>query len=204
LSGVTIAIVSGREVGRVSFPEYLIAELALSALGTPAPKATFTLRAVRFRRQPSRANAPRPVAKSGTAAGLFGSCALGGEPLQFAIFEKEWGFSMLLFKFVGSSSAVLNMAKGALKFTPIEELNDPTELTPVMNRTAVRTSLKLLRTKGITKVQLKRLRRESAMLDLLSPEEKVIDAPDTLHEATRILKAGPRVCSRLRKPGTEF
>ena len=35
---------------------------------------------------------------------------------------------MRLFKFVGSTSAVRNMATGSLKFTPIEELNDPSEL----------------------------------------------------------------------------
>ena len=44
---------------------------------------------------------------------------------------------MRLFKFVGSKSAVLNMARGTLKFTPLDELNDPSELTPVMDRAAV-------------------------------------------------------------------
>jgi len=31
---------------------------------------------------------------------------------------------MRLFKFVVSKSAVLNMARGSLKFTPLDELND--------------------------------------------------------------------------------
>jgi hypothetical protein len=31
---------------------------------------------------------------------------------------------MRLFKFVGSQSAVLNVARGSLKFTPLDELND--------------------------------------------------------------------------------
>jgi len=45
---------------------------------------------------------------------------------------------MRLFKFVGSKSAVMNRAKGSLKFTPLDELNDPSELTPAMDRAAAR------------------------------------------------------------------
>jgi hypothetical protein len=52
---------------------------------------------------------------------------------------------MRLFKFVNSAASVLNMAKGSLKFTPLDELNDPSEMTPVMDRTAVRKSLEALR-----------------------------------------------------------
>ena len=75
---------------------------------------------------------------------------------------------MRLFKFVASTTAVLNMAKGTLKFTPIEELNDPSELTPVMNRPAVRASLASLRKNGLTQDQFKWLQRQEALLDLLS------------------------------------
>jgi hypothetical protein len=94
---------------------------------------------------------------------------------------------MRLFKFVGSTSAVLNMAKGSLKFTPIEELNDPSELTPVMDRPAVRASLELLRKNGMTQDQFDWLQQQGAVLDLLSPEEKVLDAPRTLAQANRML-----------------
>jgi hypothetical protein len=94
---------------------------------------------------------------------------------------------MQLFKFVATTTAVLNMAKGALKFTPIEELNDPSELSPVMNRPAVRASLESLRENGLTQDQFKWLQREAAVLDLLSPEEKILKAPKTLSEANRIL-----------------
>jgi hypothetical protein len=94
---------------------------------------------------------------------------------------------MRLFKFVGSTSAVLNMAKGSLKFTPIEELNDPSELTPVMDRPAVRSSLEFLRKNGMTQGQFDWLKRQEAVLDLLSPEEKVLNAPRTLQEANRLL-----------------
>jgi Protein of unknown function (DUF2971) len=94
---------------------------------------------------------------------------------------------MRLFKFVGSTSAVLNMSRGLLKFTPIDELNDPSELTPVMDRSAVRASLEFLRTNGMTQDQFVWLRRQEAVLDLLSPEEKVLNAPTTLSQANRML-----------------
>lgn len=94
---------------------------------------------------------------------------------------------MRLFKFVASRSAVLNMARGALKFTPIDELNDPSELTPVMDRAAVRSSLELLRENGLTEDQFVWLRRQEAVLDRLAPAEMVLRAPRTIAEANRIL-----------------
>ena len=94
---------------------------------------------------------------------------------------------MRLFKFVGSTTAVLNMAEGLLKFTPIEELNDPSELTPVMDRPAVRASLDALRKKGMTQDQFDWLQHQAATLDLLSPEEKALDAPTTLEQANQML-----------------
>lgn len=94
---------------------------------------------------------------------------------------------MRLFKFVSSTHAVLNMAKGSLKFTPLDELNDPSELTPVMDRAAVRKSLEALRTTGLTKEQYKWLRCQDAVLSLLAPQEKVLNAPRTLGEANRML-----------------
>lgn len=94
---------------------------------------------------------------------------------------------MRLFKFVNSAHAVLNIARGSLKFTPLNELNDPTELTPVMNRLAVRHSLKLLREKGFSKEQYHWLRYQDALLELLAPHHKVLRVPKTLTEANRIL-----------------
>ena len=94
---------------------------------------------------------------------------------------------MRLFKFVSSTHAVLNMARGSLKFTPLPELNDPSELTPVMNRAAVRKSLEELRLHGLTKEQYRWLGCQDAVLRLLAPQEKVIDAPRTLEEANRML-----------------
>lgn len=94
---------------------------------------------------------------------------------------------MRLFKFVRSVGAVLSMAKGSLKFTPIEELNDASELTPVLNRPAVRDSLELLRRNGMTRDQFSWLHRQEAVLNLLAPEEKVLSAPKTLSEVNHML-----------------
>lgn len=94
---------------------------------------------------------------------------------------------MRLFKFVSSTNAVLNMARGSLKFTPLDELNDPSELTPVMNRAAVRKSLETLRLHGLTKNQYRWLGCQDAVLSLLAPQEKVLDVPSSLEEANRML-----------------
>ncbi len=97
------------------------------------------------------------------------------------------GKTTRLFKFVASTGAVLNIAKGSLKFTPIDDLNDPSELTPVLDRPAVRASLECLRNSGMTQDQFDWLQCQSAVLDLLSPEEKTLNAPSTLAEANRML-----------------
>jgi DUF2971 family protein len=94
---------------------------------------------------------------------------------------------MRLFKYVRSASAVRNMARGAMKFTPIDELNDPSEFTPVVDRSEVRTSLEALRKNGMTQDQYHWLKCQGAVLDLLSPEEKVLNVPMTLSEANRML-----------------
>ena len=94
---------------------------------------------------------------------------------------------MRLFKYVSSANAVVNMARGSLKFTPVEELNDPSELSPVLDRTEVRSSLEILRNKGMTRDQFVWLQRQEAVLDLLSPEEKVLKAPKTLAEVNSML-----------------
>lgn len=96
---------------------------------------------------------------------------------------------MRLFKFVSSTNAVLNMATGLLKFTPVGELNDPSELTPVLDRSAVYESLQVLRRDGMTKDQFAWLQHQGTLLDILAPEEKVVSAPRTLEKANHMLKS---------------
>jgi hypothetical protein len=92
-----------------------------------------------------------------------------------------------LFKFVASPAAIINMARGSFKFTPIAELNDPSELTPIMDRAAVRRSLSQIRESGLTEEQFAWLHCQEAVLDLLAPGEKVLTAPASLEEANRML-----------------
>jgi hypothetical protein len=50
-----------------------------------------------------------------------------------------------LYKSVSSRGAVQAIAAGSLKFTNIDELNDPSELAPIMIREAVHSSLAAVR-----------------------------------------------------------
>jgi Protein of unknown function (DUF2971) len=96
---------------------------------------------------------------------------------------------MILYKFVGTRDAILNIAKGSLKFTPIDELNDPSELTPTMDWGDVQSSLQILRQNGLTQEQFEWLAHQNALLDILAPEEKVINAPTTLVSANQMLRS---------------
>lgn len=96
----------------------------------------------------------------------------------------------LLYKFISSEDAVLNIAKGCLKFTPIKELNDPTELIMSMNYDEVRDSLNKLRRHGMNQDQLSWLHKQEAILDLLAPEEKILNAPKKLEDVNSILSLG--------------
>jgi hypothetical protein len=59
------------------------------------------------------------------------------------------------YKFLVKEEAVLNLARGVTKFTPIGELNDPTEMTPIMSKDAVRESLQRIRRDGYSEEQFK-------------------------------------------------
>jgi hypothetical protein len=56
-----------------------------------------------------------------------------------------------------------------------------------MDRPTVRASLELLRNNGMTQDQFDWLQRQGAVLDLLAPEEKVLNAPRSLSEANHML-----------------
>lgn len=94
-----------------------------------------------------------------------------------------------MFKFVSSADAVIKMTEGYLKFTPIDELNDPSELAPVINHEAVKNSLNLLRKTGFNEQQFQWLKHQGEILDLLSPEQKKLNAPKSIEEANRIISS---------------
>ena len=78
-----------------------------------------------------------------------------------------------LYKFVSSEGAVRAIASGSLKFTQIHELNDPSELVPLMHRDAVRDSLAAVRRDGYTRKQFEWLGCQEAILRLLSGSVRI-------------------------------
>lgn len=96
---------------------------------------------------------------------------------------------MKLFKFVSSSESVLSMANGFFKFTPPHELNDPAELTDVLDRDAFIESLRAIRANGFTEEQFQWLRKQHALLMLLAPEQVKTPPPSCLADANRIVKS---------------
>ena len=92
-----------------------------------------------------------------------------------------------LYKFVGTRQAVQAIASGSLKFAKIQELNDPSELVPLMNRDAVRSSLTAIRKQGYSATQFGWLSCQEATLRLLSPETRVLSRPSTIELANRTL-----------------
>ena len=69
------------------------------------------------------------------------------------------------------------IASGSLKFTKVDELNDPSELVPFMNSEAVHESLYAVRRNGYTEEQFEWLGHQEQLLQLLSPETQVSRRP---------------------------
>jgi hypothetical protein len=74
------------------------------------------------------------------------------------------------YKFVGDPKAVPHLLKGSLKFTPIQELNDPSELTSNVIIKDVVASLNRLRRDGYTDDDLAQLQRQGNLLQRLAPD----------------------------------
>lgn len=68
-----------------------------------------------------------------------------------------------LFKFIRNIDALPFFLKGSIKFTPIPELNDPTELSPNVVGDQVMQSLRRLRRIGYSDDDIKHLRRQGAV-----------------------------------------
>lgn len=96
-----------------------------------------------------------------------------------------------LYKFVKTQGSVQNIASGLLKFAKIDELNDPSELAPLMHCDAVRASHDALLRDGYTQEQFEWLGCQEAVLRLLSPETCDLSRPATIELANRTL-ANPR------------
>jgi hypothetical protein len=78
------------------------------------------------------------------------------------------------FKFIADPNAVQFILKGSVKFTPIPELNDPSELTPNVILREVLKSLARLRKDGYTANDMLNLCRQENLLQRLAPQSQII------------------------------
>jgi hypothetical protein len=95
-----------------------------------------------------------------------------------------------LFKYVADEAAVLAIARGSLKFTPVAELNDPMEVYPFFDEQEVLASLLKLRREGCSEEQLHWLRCQRNLLDVLAPEMFSMPVPDDAETADAIYRWG--------------
>ena len=59
--------------------------------------------------------------------------------------------SQMLYKFIADPDVLTFLLQGIVRFTPISELNDPSECVPTINAIEVRASLRQLREQAIGK-----------------------------------------------------
>lgn len=94
-----------------------------------------------------------------------------------------------LYKFVASPEAVKFILNGEVKFTPISELNDPSELVPSIDRVAVFESLSRLRRDGYSDEDMRHLRQQGALLQTLAPQFQAVAVPKHRDEATALIRS---------------
>ena len=89
-----------------------------------------------------------------------------------------------LYKYIASPDAVRFLLDGAVKFTPIPELNDPSELVPSLDREAVVETLNRLRKEGYSDTDMTHLRQQENLLQSLAPGFQAISMPATKLQAS--------------------
>lgn len=94
-----------------------------------------------------------------------------------------------LFKYVGSVSAVENILEGRLRFSTVEELNDPCELADDINEEMVSASLAEIRNKGYSEVEYGWLQKQGALLQALSPASQAIPVPQNAEKAREQIRS---------------
>jgi hypothetical protein len=95
----------------------------------------------------------------------------------------------VLYKYIANCSAIEHLLAGTVKFTPIPELNDPSELVPFLDQTEVAESLSRLRREGYCDADMDDLRRQAELLQVLAPQFQAIDVPPTKELATEIIRS---------------
>jgi hypothetical protein len=94
-----------------------------------------------------------------------------------------------LYKFIGNPDDVQHLLGGSIKFTPIQELNDPSELLPNVIPEEVRESLNRLRNYGYNDDDMVHLRQQEKLLQQLAPDFQAIKVPETKEQATTIIRS---------------
>lgn len=97
--------------------------------------------------------------------------------------------STRLYKFVSSRDAVVNLAAGRLKFSPIAELNDPSELLPTFRERAFFDSLKAIRKTGFSEDQFRWLGHQDATLRKLAPNMQAVLLPPNRQAADELIRS---------------
>ncbi len=90
-----------------------------------------------------------------------------------------------LYKFISEPEHVKSLLQGSVKFTPIPELNDPSELSPVIVRDNVQKSLTRLRREGYNDQEFSDLQKQGHLLERLAPEYLITPVPSSPEEATK-------------------
>ena len=89
-----------------------------------------------------------------------------------------------LYKFISEPEHVKFLLQGSVKFTPISELNDPSELSPVIVRDNVQKSLTRMRREGYNDQEFSDLKKQEHLLKRLAPEFLRTSVPSSPKEAT--------------------
>jgi hypothetical protein len=94
-----------------------------------------------------------------------------------------------LYKFIANPIDVQFILRGSLKFTPIPELNDPSELLANVILEDVEQSLERICNHGYTDEDMANHRRQAILLRKLAPDLPVIPVPETKENAADIVRS---------------
>jgi len=104
---------------------------------------------------------------------------------------RAWSYSLRmkrLYKYIDSIAHVPNLLAGSCKFTPVAELNDPSELVPNILVDEIEKSKERLRRDGHTDADMQHLRRQGRLFQRLAPECQAIPVPKTPKDADRQIR----------------
>jgi hypothetical protein len=96
---------------------------------------------------------------------------------------------MPVYKFIADPTAVRFLLQGTIKFTPIPELNDPSELLPNIVPSEVQRSLDHLREHGYSDDDIVYLRKEENLLRRLAPSYRATSVPVSKELATALVRS---------------